>query len=151
MATYQRERAQDLWEEIMPLLIAHKEEIALYPDIALSPDMDRYNEIEDAGRLRCYTARLGETLVGYAIFFVMQNLHYQDSLQANQDVLFVQKAHRHGRIGLGLIRFSESALKTEGVQVVYQHIKVHTPETVSLFERLGYTASDLMMAKRLDR
>jgi GNAT superfamily N-acetyltransferase len=151
MMTVQRERAHDLWVEILPLLHEHKEEISAYQDIALNPDIDRYNAVEESGHLRCYTARLAGLLVGYAIFFVDFNLHYSDSLQANQDVLFVTKPHRHGRVGYRLIRYSEEQLQAEGVQVCYQHLKTNRPETIALFHKLGYTDIDLIVAKRLDR
>ena len=151
MVTYQREVAQGLWPEIMPLLIEHKEEISAYADVPLDPDMEAYNEIEHKGCLRCYTARLNGVLVGYAVFFLRHNLHYQSSYQAVQDVLFVRKEHRHGRVGFGLIRFSERELHAESVQVVYQHVKTKTPQTIELFAKLGYDPIDLIMGKRLDR
>ena len=151
MANYQRELAQDLLGEIMPLLVEHKEEIAFYQDIALDVDGNAYVHAEVNGLLRCYTARINGALVGYAVFFVKHNMHYQHSLQAIQDVLFVRKPHRHGRIGLGLIRFSEAELKNEGVAVCYHHLKVNRPETITLFRKLGYEDVDLIVAKRLDR
>jgi GNAT superfamily N-acetyltransferase len=151
MLTIQRELAPDLWAEILPLLHEHKEEISHYPDIALDPEIEAYNEIEAKGALRCYTARLNGELIGYAIFFVRHNLHYQGSYQAVQDVLFVMKAHRHGRVGFKLIRYSEDQLQAEGVQVVYQHLKVTRPESIDLFRKLGYEEIDLIMGKRLDR
>lgn len=150
MTTYQREPAQTLWSEILPLLHEHKEEIAHYPDILLDPDVDGYNFAEYAGLLRCYTARVNDGLVGYGIFIVRWNMHYRQSLQAVQDVLFVTKPHRYGRIGLGLIRFSERELTAEGVQVVYHHLKVSTPQTIALFHKLGYEDIDLIVGKRLD-
>jgi len=149
--TFQRERAHDLWDTIMPLLQEHKEEIAHYQDILLNPDQPAYEQAEDRGLLRCYVARLNGELVGYAIFFVKRNMHYRDSLQAVQDVLFVTKPHRHGRVGLKLIQYSEDQLKTEGVQVCYHHVKVSTPDTVALFHKLGYEDIDLIVGKRLDR
>lgn len=151
MAEYQRERSHDLWTEILPLLHEHKDEIAHYADIELAPDVDAYNAAEDHGALRCYTARLDGVLVGYAIFFVKFNMHYRHSFQAVQDVLFVTKPHRHGRVGFGLIRYSEEQLHAEGVQVVYQHLKTKIPETIALFHKLGYEDIDLIVAKRLDR
>lgn len=151
MADYARELAPNLWPEIMPLLIEHKEEISAFPDILLNPDIDRYNAVEARGNLRCYTARMAGVLVGYAIFFVDWNLHYSESLQANQDVLFVMKEHRHGRVGFGLIRYSEEALRKEGVQIVYHHLKTKTPDTIALFHKLDYSDVDLIVAKRLDQ
>lgn len=146
-----RERAQDLWGEILPLLQEHFLEISAYPDIALDPDIDAYNEVEDKGCLRCYTARLNGELIGYAVFFVRHNLHYRQSLQAVQDVLFVSKPHRSGRVGYKLIRYSEDQLRAEAVQVVYHHVKVNTPQTVELFHKLAYESIDLIVGKRLDR
>src|SRR5690242_10063419 len=46
MTTYQREPADTLWPEIMPLLIEHKDEVSAYADIVLNPDVDRYNAVE---------------------------------------------------------------------------------------------------------
>ncbi len=147
----QRERAHDLWVEIVPLLVQHKDEISAYPEIPLNPDVDAYNHVEEMGGLRCYTARLNNHLIGYAIFFIRYNMHYSTSLQAVQDVLFVTKPHRHGRVGYRLIRHSEEALRAEGVAVCYHHIKVSTPQTIELFKRLGYEPIDMILGKRLDR
>jgi len=149
--TLQRQYAPDLWTEILPLLHEHKEEIAHYPDIELAPDVEAYNHAEGAGVLRCYTARVNGALMGYAVFFVKRNMHYRHSLQAVQDVLFVTKSHRHGRVGLQLIRYSEEQLRAEGVQVVYQHLKLAIPQTIALFHKLGYEDIDLIVGKRLDR
>lgn len=151
MITLQRERSSDLWPEIMPLLIEHKDEIAHYQNIELDPDQLAYDQCEMMGMLRCYTARLNGVLVGYACFFVKHNMHYSKSLQAVQDVLFVTKPHRHGRVGYRLIKFSEEQLQSEGVQVVYQHLKCNRPETIMLFHKMGYEDIDLIVAKRLDQ
>lgn len=151
MLTLQREKAYDLWSEILPLLHEHYLEITAFPDIPLDPDIDTYNQCERLGMLRCYTARLNGDLIGYACFFVKANMHYRTSLQAVQDVLFITKPHRHGRVGLGLIRYSEDELTKEGCQVVYHHLKTNRPETIALFHKLGYEDIDLIVAKRLDR
>jgi len=153
MLCFQRERADDLWGEILPLLHEHKNEIAFYDDIDLNVDQVFYYTAELSGLLRCYTARLPPlgVLIGYAIFFVKRSPHYRDSLQASQDVLFVTKPHRHGRVGLQLIQYSEEQLRAEGVQVIFQHLKVSTPETIALFHKLGYEDIDLIVGKRLDR
>ena len=91
------------------------------------------------------------TLVGYAVFFVRYNMHYRQSLQALQDVLFVDLAHRHSRVGLRLIEYAEDRLRDDGVQVILHHVKVNTPATVQLFLRLGYEPIDQILGKRLDR
>jgi GNAT superfamily N-acetyltransferase len=163
MLLLQRELAHDLWAEILPLLHEHKEEISHYPDIALDPDIEAYNQIEAKGGLRCYTARLNGELIGYSINFIRHNLHYQGSYQAVQDVLFVMQAHRHGRVGVALIRYKEQQLQAEQAQVTYEHTKanvqirealaalVHRTDVGALMEKMGYELIDLIYGKRLDR
>lgn len=149
--TFQQERVTDLWDEVTPLLIRHKDEVCHYKDFVLNPDVENYAAIEQAGGMRCYTARLNGDLIGYCALFVKHNLHYRDSLQALQDVLFILPEHRGSRAGLKLIRFCEEQLRREGVQVVMQHLKLATPKTIKLFRKMGYEEIDVIMGKRLDR
>lgn len=149
--TFQRERVSDLWDEVTPLLSRHKDEVCHYKDFVLNPDVESYEAIERAGGMRCYTARLNGDLIGYCALFVKHNLHYRDSVQALQDVLFILPEHRGSRAGFKLIRFCEEQLRREGVQVVMQHLKLATPKTVELFRKMGYEEIDVIMGKRLDR
>lgn len=146
---FQAERIGHLWPELEPLLEAHWREVAHYQDIGLEPDKDAYAEHEQAGALRCFTARDAGRLVGYAFFFVRPNMHYRGSLQAWQDVLFLHPDYR-GRAGVTLIRVAETRLRAEGVQVVYHHAK-RTNRVGELLGRLGYELVDEIYAKRLDK
>lgn len=148
--TYQAERLSDLWPEIDPLLQAHWREVAHYQDIELDPDEEAYAEVEARGQLRTYTARENGRLIGYVIFFVRPNHHYAGSLQAWQDVLYLDPEHRRGRAGVTLIRVAETRLRAEGVQVVYHHAK-RTNRVGELLGRLGYELVDEIYAKRLDK
>ena len=149
MVSYQTERARDLWPEITPLLQQHWQEISTYLDIPLDPDVSRYNEADDADLLRCFTARLGGTLIGYAVFF-LANLHYRSTKIMIQDVLFILPEYRRGRAGIGLIKFSEDKLREEGVAAVYQHQKIEHPVLGVILKRMGYTMVENIWAKRLD-
>jgi GNAT superfamily N-acetyltransferase len=128
------------------------QEVAHYGDIPLAPDWSMYRAMEDSGALRCYTARLHGELIGYAVFFVRQNMHYSFSKQAVQDVLFVDKHYRRGTVGTRLIRYADAMLQGESVQVVYHHVK-NKPELDfgPLLKRLGYEPIDTIWGKRLDR
>lgn len=149
--TFQRERAVDLWEEAMPLFEKHYKEICHYKDLKLNPDVENYNALEEAGAIRCYTARMNGDLIGYCVWFLKYNPHYRDSLQALQDVLFLLPEYRGTRAGLKLIRYCEDRLREENVQVIYHHIKINTPHTIDLFRKLGYEEIDVIMGKRLDQ
>ena len=146
---YQAERVSDLWDEVMPLLQAHWHEVAHYPDIPLDPAMEEYDRMEAQGMIRCFTVRDCGRLVGYVAFFVRRNLHYQSSIQAMQDVLFLLPEYRRGMTGVRLIRHAERRLAAEGVNVVYHHAK-RTNKVGELLERLGYELIDQIHGKRLN-
>ena len=147
--TFQRERAHNVYDEMMPLLHAHYDEIAHYKDIPLDPDRQAYEHAEDAGFLRVFTARRDGVLIGYSIYFVRFNIHYKSSFQAVQDILFLLPQYRHSRVGLRLISYCDEELKAEKVQVVYHHVK-QEHNFGPLLEHLGYKLIDLIYGKRLD-
>lgn len=147
---FQREAMGDLIGEIQPLLEDHWREVAHYPDIPLDPAWNTYRGFEADGQLHCYSARENDELIGYVVFFVRPNHHYQGSLQAWQDVLFMDREHRVGMAGVRLIKYAERRLAAEGVQVVYHHAK-RTNKVGGLLVRLGYELVDEIYAKRLDR
>jgi len=133
------------------LLLRHWREIAHYDDIPLDVDWAVYESAEATGKLCLYTARLDGELIGYAAFLVQRAPHYAGSIQAVQDVLFVAPEHRRGRVGIGLIRFSEEQLATQGVQLLYQHQKLAHPALGRILASLGYEPVEQNWAKRLDR
>lgn len=144
-----------LWAEAEPLLRAHYDEISAFKDIPLEPDVALYMAGEAAGILRVFTARLEYDcearhypLVGYALYFVRPNPHYKSSLQANQDVIYLAPSVR-GKTGLKFIAWCDDQLAAEGVQVVYQHLKVKA-DHARLMAYLGYEPVDTIYAKRLD-
>lgn len=144
---FSQEKLKDIFNEIHPLLIKHKEEIAHYQDIKLNPDMDRYERLEASNILKVYVARQSGEIVGYAAYFIMPSLHYKDSLQAAQDVLYIKPENR--RFGLSFIKWCDEQLNNQGVQVVYHHFKAkNNPE--KLMQRLGYELIDLIYGRRLD-
>ena len=151
MTTYNVEKFDRFYDEALPLLEAHRVEVAAHLDIPLSVDVARYRALEVAGALRIFAARHEDQLVGYAVFITSPNAHYTSSLCAAQDVLYVDPAHRRGRVGLNLVRFAEAELRRLGVQVVTQHVKVAHPALGRLLEHENYTMVEHVYAKRLDR
>lgn len=149
MFSFQQEPAnQALFDEVMPLLQMHYEEIAHFKDIKLNPDFSKYQALANAGTLRVFTARKDGELVGYAVFFIVPNIHYRDSVQANQDILFINKKHRG--FGRQFIKWCDEQLKSQGVEVVYHHIKA-AHNFGALLEAMGYELVDLIFAKRLSK
>lgn len=139
---------QSLVDELHPLMVEHYEEIAHYKDIQMGMDWDRYFKLYEAGALRVFIARECEgKAIGYAFYFVQNNLHYMTSRQANQDIIFITKQKR-GFTGSRLIDFCDDQLRDEGCSVVYQHVKVNH-NFGRMLERKGYELIDLIYGKRL--
>jgi len=147
---FQREKVTaSFCEEVAPLLELHYTEIAHYTDIQLNPDFASYIAAEDAGTLRCFTARdESGLLIGYATFFIMRNPHYRSSIQAAQDVLFIETTRRG--FGMRFIDWCDRELQAEGCQTVYHHMK-KKHDFGRMLERLGYEHVDQIYARRLDR
>jgi len=168
---------ETVWDEALPLLEAHWREVAHYSDITLSPDRSLYEASERAGVLRFYSARdwrdertisddewpwhfsgaeqaaklrACAPLVGYALFFVRPNPHYSGSIQAAQDVLYLDPRVR-GITGYRFVAWCDEQLRIEGVQAVYHHQKRAHPQLGRVLDKLGYEPVDVIWARRLDR
>lgn len=148
--TLQRETFAEVINDARPLLCEHWLEIAHYQDIPLAVNEDNYRRIDAAGLLRIYTARRGGILVGYACFLVDMNSHYMTSKQAKQDVVYVEQSSRGAFVGIRLLKFADAALKAEGVQVVYHHVKLSHPALGALLKHQGYEPIETIYGRRLD-
>jgi GNAT superfamily N-acetyltransferase len=150
MTTYQRESFEEAYQDAAPLLVKHWAEISNNLDIALDVNIDAYIHGETNGLLRIYTARENGVMLGYLAMFVHKGLHYQQSVQATQDVFYVDPDHRGKMLGVRLLNFMEDQLRKEGVQVIHQHVKIKHPALGQLLERRGYTAVETIYQRRLD-
>lgn len=157
---FQVECFADMMAELPPLIYQHWREIALNQDaIKLDPDWEKYLALERAGCLFVATVReevgagccdlqfLTPALKGYWISFVYPHLHYKNSLQSFYDVYYVDPAHRGGRTALRFFRFVEAELKARGVQKLHTMVKLHRNRASRLWEKLGYTAVEVVYTK----
>lgn len=145
--TFQQETAQGNFAEVKPLLEAHWDEVAMWPDQILNPDWDLYRMVEDAGMVRAYTVRDAGVLVGYALFFVRPNIHATHVLMAVQDVLYVMPEYR-GKWGARFLLWIEAQLRQEGVGMICQGTSPRH-DLGALFARLGYVQFSTTWAKTL--
>jgi len=150
MITYQVEQYSDVIDEIWPMLEAHYVEIATDKAIKpFDPDLDRYKAMEVLGALRIFTARdslqgsvklLGHDrgkLVGYFISFVMPGLHYQQTMMAINDIMYVNPTHRSSTVAYRLMKAAALDLKNLGADVLTIHMKTDYPFR-NLLIRLGF-------------
>lgn len=149
---YRRENFIDMIDEAWPILQQQWRELNVNHDIPLVLNREKYRANDESGLLRIYTARIAGTLVGYVCFVVAVIPRYDTSPpQALQDVIYVEQSARGAGIGDMLVKFADSALRGEGVQVVHQHVKVAHPALRKLLERNGYEVAEWVLIKRLDR
>jgi GNAT superfamily N-acetyltransferase len=134
--------------EMDDLFPAHYEELCVTKEFDYEPDYDAYKRCAEAGMLRCITCRADGELIGYIIFFISPHLHYKSCVTATEDLYFVKKEYRKGRVGIKLFQYAEKVLKERGVQRIVMHTKVHLDNT-RLFEYLGYKMTDKVFTKIL--
>jgi len=134
--------------EMDDLFPDHYEELCVTKEFDYEPDYDAYKRLAQAGMLRCITCRNDADLIGYIIFFVSPHLHYKSCITATEDLYFVKKEFRKGRVGIKLFQYAEKVLKDRGVQRIVMHTKVHLDNT-KLFEYLGYKQTDKVFSKIL--
>ena len=146
---YSLESIDLIFEEIFPLLKEHFLEVSANLDIELSPNRATYCALERNGAFKIFTARNNQSeILGYAAYFINHSLHYQTSLQAVQDVVFIRKDARG--FGKDFINWCDEQLKILGVQVVYHHVKVKH-DWGHMLEKSGYDFIEKIYSKRLDQ
>ena len=147
--TYQQEFLVDVESEIIALIELHWQEIALNKDsIKLNPDWEAYAQLEHEGKLKIFTSRSGNNLVGYFVVFVAHNIHYKDHLFGTNDIIYLHPDYRKGFTGIKLIKFAEKSLKQDGVSVLVINTKAHQPfDTVLTF--LGFNLIERVYSKYL--
>ncbi len=136
-------------EEIKPLLREHWLEIANFKDsIPLDPDWAKYQAMEAAGMLVIITMRRGGKLVGYSIFMLLNHPHYQSTLFAMNDILYLVPAERRGLTGIRLIKESERILMKMNVKKITWHLKPQH-DFSPILKRMGYMHEEICMGKVL--
>jgi GNAT superfamily N-acetyltransferase len=145
----QEEFTLEFYEEVYPLFEEHWEEVAADKDeIALNPNWDTYLTLQQNGSLLVVTCRETNTniLVGYCFSLMFLHLHYQDTLCAENDLIFISPEHRKGLLGVKLIRESEKLLKEAGCKAVQMRVKF-VKDFGKIVERLGYYPSETLYHK----
>lgn len=145
--SYAREKVADVRAAIMPLLLLHYAEIGQH-DLDVMPDWDGYLKAESEDKLFILTARVDGALVGYNVMLLLHHPHYRDARVAQNDVIYVVPEYRRGRVGLGLIKYFEAAMRGCGFDKIYYHAKLAN-DFGRLLERMDYLPVETVYAKSL--
>lgn len=149
MIAYAREKVADVREAIEPLLQMHYAEIG-QRELDMLPDWDGYLKAEQEGKLFILTARVNGALVGYNVMLLVHHPHYKDARVAQNDVIYVKPDYRRGRVGLGLVKYFEAAMRECGFDKIYYHAKPAN-DFGKLLERMGYLPVETIHAKYIGR
>jgi GNAT superfamily N-acetyltransferase len=142
--------SEQLIEEFKSLIELHYQEIALHKDsVPLDPDWDRYAAIDATDNLMIVTARNEkQELIGYSVFFITPHIHYKSTIVASNDILYLHPDYRKGRVGIRLLKDSETACRHRGVNKILWHIKF-AKDFRNILYRLGYLDEDAIVGKIL--
>jgi len=132
-----------------PLFEEHYEEIARNKQVMkLKPNWQLYDQMDATGWLYIYLAMQGDVCIGYSMNIMMYHLHYADLRIAQNDVLFVKKEFRGGRLGLRLLKATEDHAKSEGCKLMLWHAKENTALD-KLLPKLKYGVQEIMYSKEI--
>jgi hypothetical protein len=142
----------DDWMENLPkfkaLSVDHYDEIEVLKEFPLDLDFDTYESIYRSGKLVFVTAKDGDELIGYIVFFVTPHIHSKNCLTAHEDIYFLKPEYRKGHNGIKLFKFAQEHLKSIGVDLILYCTKVEFDNS-SLFKYLGCKPIDKVFTKLL--
>ena len=148
MITYQVEAYSDCIEEMKGHYDDHYAELSVTKTVPLEPDYESYFTLEKLNLSKVITCRKDNVLIGYIIFIITPHLHYKSCVTAVEDIYYVTKQERKGRVGIRLFQFAEQYLKSIGVHRIMYSTKVHLDNS-KLFEYLGYTFIEKLYSKMI--
>ena len=132
-----------------PLFEEHYEEIARNKQVMkLKPNWPSYHAVDKIGWLFIYLAMQDDVCIGYSMNIMMHHLHYADLRICQNDVLFVKKEFRGGRLGLRLLKVTEDHARSEGCKLMLWHAKEDTA-LAKLLPKLKYGVQEIMYSKEI--
>lgn len=149
MITAQVESFEGALPELRQIFPRHWEELALHRDVMpLKPQYGEYIERERSGRLFLVTVRQDGKIVAYYTAQVAPGFHYQDTLTAHMDMLFIVPERRGKGLALPLFRTVEDELRRRGVQLWHSGYKAHSPlQLDKLYDALDFGSGDVYRTK----
>lgn len=134
-------------DEIKPLTQDEWEESG-HPNRPLDVNWNAYLDAENRGQLSLFTARDGETLIGYFVVLVMSPLTTASDIVGYYDSVYVRKDYRKSFVGRRLFKFVEQCLKEDGIQRVIASSSKKNP-IGKFLNRLGYEEIETKYEKDL--
>lgn len=134
---FQRETLGEVFYDIQPLATKHYAEIST-DNHPLKIDWHIYQTMEDAKALRIYTYRIDGKLVGYNVFAIYPSTHFDNQIDAVQDLLFIDPDYRGN--GYQFMQFCDQEIFKEA-----HSIRRSTTQKLrydALLLRMGYVEAE---------
>lgn len=147
--SYQQEFLDNVKKDILPLLERHWEEVnEKGNELKLDPDWEIYKTLEGAGKLKIFTAREDDELIGYFVALIGKSIHSKSVWCAENDALYISPKYRKGFLGIKLIKFAEKCLKEDNIECMIITTTVYKPFD-KLLSWLGFTHIESKYSKIL--
>jgi len=142
-------KATDYKDSLSEMLEDHWDEVAKNKHLmVLKPDWERYQLLEDTGRLLTLFAFVNDKVVGYSCNIITPHLHYADLICSYNDVLFISKDYRASSLGLRLIRETEAESAKAGAKLMLWHAKQDSALD-KILPRMKCKVQEIMYSKEL--
>jgi hypothetical protein len=146
--TYQVESFTRFYPDATALLKLHWLEVAKDKEVMkLDPDESFYERLKDDEFL-IVTARDGQKLCGYFVWFLHHHPHYKHLLTAQSDVYYLLEEYRGGGRGYDLFYQAMNLAKEAGAGYCFISTKVGHDHP-DLMDRLGLKPRDLIYGRPL--
>lgn len=150
MFEVRRSTVDEMLQNGQELFEQHWDEIARNKEVmVLKPDEAAYRRMEEAGSLLILAAHKAGRIVGYSVNFIVRHPHYADLMVCQNDLLFIDRAHREGGAGIRLMRKTEQEGKRRGCRLMLWHAKEGTP-LAAMLPRMGYGVQDIVFSKQME-
>lgn len=130
-----------IWPEVDELGAAHYEEVcaASEPHRPYKLDEQAMRQMNAAGTLRIFTARVEGVLAGYCMWSVAKDVESAGMLMAHHGPWFVKEEFKHLRLGAMLFDRSLDDLRAIGVQNAFPHHRLdgRSAKVGAFFRRRG--------------
>lgn len=143
MITFAVEPLLDVQEAIISIMDEQQAEMGIYKDTKADPNWNLYSMLYDLGHLMIFTIRKSGVLLGYAVFIIAQNPHYQTKMQAEHDLLWLAPSSRKGLLGVRFMKFILKTLREDERMVeVIGFTSSEAYPIAPLLKRLGFKPSE---------
>jgi GNAT superfamily N-acetyltransferase len=147
--TFQLEPVRECWQEVMVLAEQHWAGTKSYRrHMPFNPSRKRYLDAGEIGFFQLFTARDGDTLVGYFGCYLTQSMHSQHWM-LTEDTLFLHPDYRKGRNAIRFIKHIEAQARTWGVVEILFSCESDNAVARRLLEYLDYQPVIMQHSKLL--